>query len=232
MMEQPMLSRRVGAEAFGTFCLVFAGTGAAVVNEVTGGGVTHVGVALTFGLVVMAMVCALGNVSGCHINPAVTFGLCAAGQFDRCLVLPYIGSQCVGALLASGTLRMLFPESRSLGATIPAGSELQSLMLEFLLTLILMFVVLSVSAGDGDERLPSGIVIGGVIGFEALFAGPISGASMNPARSLAPAVVSMHLDQVWIYLVGPIAGALAGVPLCRFIHSSPCGGSGDSGERS
>jgi aquaporin Z len=229
MMEQPMLSRRLGAEAFGTFCLVFAGTGAAVVNEVTGGGVTHVGVALTFGLVVMTMVYALGDVSGCHINPAVTLGLCAAGRCDRCLVLPYIGSQCVGAFLASGTLRMLFPESSTLGATVPAGSDLQSLVLEFLLTLILMFVILSVSAGGGDEKIPGGIVIGGVIGLEALFAGPISGASMNPARSLAPAVVSMHLDEVWIYLVGPIAGAVASVPLCRFIRSSPCCGSGAIG---
>ena len=228
-MEQPMLSRRLGAEACGTFCLVFAGTGAAVVNEVTGGGVTHVGVALTFGLVVMAMIYALGNVSGCHINPAVTFGLCAAGRFDRCLVLPYIGSQCVGAFLASATLRMLFPESNALGATVPTGGDLQSLVLEYMLTLILMFVILSVSAGGDDGSRVGGIVIGGVIGFEALFAGPISGASMNPARSLAPAVVSMHLDHVWIYIVGPIAGALVAVPLWHFVCSPPCGDPGDSG---
>lgn len=226
-MEQRMLSRRLAAEAFGTFCLVFAGTGAAVVNEVTGGGVTHVGVALTFGLVVMAMIYALGNVSGCHINPAVTLGLWAAGRFDRYLVLPYIGSQCVGALVASGMLRMLFPESRTLGVTIPAGSDLQSLVLEFFLTLILMFVILGVSAGGGDAKRLGGIAIGGVVGFEALFAGPISGASMNPARSLAPAVLTMHLDHVWIYIVAPIAGALASVPLCRWMHASPCCGSGD-----
>ena len=225
-MEQRMVSRRLVAEAFGTFCLVFVGTGAAVVNEVTGGGVTHVGVALTFGLVVMAMIYALGNVSGCHINPAVTIGLWAAGRFDRSLVLPSIGSQCVGGLVASGMLRMLFPESRTLGATIPAGSDLQSLVLEFMLTLILMFVILSV-ATVGDAKRLGGIAIGGVIGFEALFAGPISGASMNPARSLAPAVLTMHLEQVWIYIVAPLAGALASVPLCRCIHASPCCGSGD-----
>ena len=225
-MKQPLLSQRLGAEAFGTFCLVFAGTGAAVVNEVTGGGVTHVGVALTFGLVVMAMIYALGNVSGCHINPAVTLGLCAAGRFDRWLALPYIGSQCAGAFLASGTLRMLFPESSTLGATMPAGSDLQSLMLEFLLTLILMFVILSVSASGGDEKLPVGVVIGGVIGLEALFAGPISGASMNPARSLAPAVVSMHLDHVWLYIVAPIVGAFVAGPVWHFIHSSSGSGLG------
>lgn len=223
------MSRRLAAEAFGTFCLVFAGTGAAVVDEVTGGGVTHVGVALTFGLVVMAMVYSLGKVSGCHINPAVTVGLAAAGRFERALVLPYIGGQCLGAFLASGTLRLLFPESVTLGATLPARGDLQSLVLEFILTLILMVVILAVSSGGEEMKPLGGVVIGGVIGLEALFAGPISGASMNPARSLAPAVVAMQLDHVWVYIVAPVAGALASVPLCRCIHSSPCCGSGDIG---
>jgi MIP family channel proteins len=218
MMHQPALSRRLCAEAFGTFCLVFAGTGAAVVDEVTGGGVSHVGVALAFGLVVMAMVYALGNVSGCHINPAVTLGLWAAGRCERSLVLPFIASQCAGALLASGTLRVLFPESGTLGATLPAGSVLQSLVFEFILTLILMVVILSVASGGSEIKQIGGIVIGGVIGLEALFAGPISGASMNPARSFAPAVATMHFDHLWLYIVGPIAGALAGVPLGRFMH--------------
>jgi aquaporin Z len=226
------MSRRLAAEVFGTFCLVFAGTGAAVVEEVTGGGVTHVGVALTFGLVVMAMVYSLGTVSGCHINPAVTVGFAAAGRFERSLVLPYIGGQCLGAFLASGTLRLLFPESATLGATLPARGDLQSLVLEFILTLILMFVILSVSSGGNEMKPLGGVVIGGVIGLEALVAGPISGASMNPARSLAPAVVTMHLGCVWIYLAGPLAGALASVPLCRCIHSSPCCGSGDIGRGS
>lgn len=229
MMDRPMLLRRCVAETFGTFCLVFAGTGAVVVNEVTGGGVTHVGVALTFGLVVMALIYSLGNASGCHINPAVTLGLCAAGRCEWFLALPYIGSQGAGALLASGALRILFPDSSTLGATIPAGSDFQSLALEFVLTLILMFVILSMPFGGSDEKLLAGIAIGGVIGFEALFAGPICGASMNPARSLAPAVVAMDLDHVWIYIVAPIAGALASVPLCRCIHASPCCGSGDIG---
>ena len=229
MTGHPALSSRLCAEAFGTFCLVFAGTGAVIVNEVTGGGVTHVGVALTFGLVVMALVHALGKVSGCHINPAVTLGLCAAGRCERTLVLPYIGSQCVGGFLASGMLRMLFPESRTLGGTIPAGSDFQSFIIEFMLTLILMFVILSMSCGCSEEKLMAGIVIGGVIGLEAMFAGPISGASMNPARSLAPAVVAMRLDHVWLYIVAPVAGALASVPLFRCMHSSSCCGAGDSG---
>jgi len=220
MMEQFMLSRSLCAEAFGTFCLVFAGTGAAVVNEVTAGGVTHVGVALTFGLVVMAMIYGIGKISGCHINPAVTLGLCAAGQCERSQVLPYIGSQCAGALLASGVLKLLFPESSTLGATVPAGSDLQSLVLEFVLTMILMFVILSISSDSRGENILGGIIIGGVVGLEALFAGPISGASMNPARSLAPAVVTMQYGSVWIYLVAPVAGALAAVPLFRLIHSA------------
>lgn len=222
-MRPAALSSRLCAEAFGTFCLVFAGTGAVVIDGVTGGGVTHVGVALTFGLIVMAMIYALGTVSGCHINPAVTIGLAAAGRFDRALVLPSIASQCVGALLASGTLRLLFPESGTLGATIPAGSPLQSFVLEILLTLILMFVILAVSSGGKEQQLFGGLVIGGVVGLEALFAGPVSGASMNPARSLAPAVMSMQLDALWIYLVAPVVGALASVPLwwCIFRGHRP-----------
>jgi len=216
-----MLMRRLGAEAFGAFWLVFAGTGAAVVNEVTDGVVTHVGVALAFGLVVMVLIHSIGNVSGCHINPAVTVGLAAAGRFERSLVPPYVASQCLGAVLASASLRLLFPDSVTLGATIPAGGDLQSLVLEFILTFVLMFVVLTISGGDRDARRLGGIVIGGVIALEALFAGPVSGASMNPARSLAPALVSMQLDAVWIYLVAPTAGALASVPFQRWLHGSP-----------
>jgi MIP family channel proteins len=225
MKRDPRLSCRLVAEAFGTFCLVFAGTGAVVVNEVTGGVVSHVGVALTFGLVVMAMVSALGDVSGCHINPAMTIGLWAARRFDRALVLPYVASQCAGAILASGVLRLLFPGSATLGATLPAGSAGQSLVLEALLTLILMVVVLTVSAAGRQRQLLAGVIVGGVIGLEALFAGPISGASMNPARSLAPAVVALQPGSLWIYLVAPIAGALAGVPLCRCIRPGSCCGS-------
>lgn len=220
---------RLCAEAFGTFCLVFAGTGAVVVNEVTHGGVTHVGVALTFGLIVMVLVYSLGGVSGAHLNPAVTIGLCAAGGFSRPLVLPYVASQCLGAIGASLTLRLLFPESATLGATIPAGSAVQSFVLEAILTLLLMVVVLRMAEASRAEKPFAGLVVGAVIGLEALFAGPISGASMNPARSLGPAIVSMHVGSLWIYLVAPIAGALAGVPLVRLMHVA-AGGESDTQE--
>jgi aquaporin Z len=214
---------RLCAEAFGTFCLVFAGTGAVVVNEVTGGGVTHVGVALTFGLIVMVLVYALGGVSGAQLNPAVTIGLWAAGRFSRPLVLPYVASQCLGAIGASLTLRFLFSESVTLGATLPAGSAVQSFVLEAILTLLLMVVVLRMAEASRAEKPFAGLVVGAVIGLEALFAGPISGASMNPARSLAPALVSMHVGSLWIYLVAPVVGALVAVPLARLMQASARG---------
>ena len=214
-----MRKRMLVAEAFGTFCLVFAGTGAAVVDEVTGGGVTHVGVALTFGLVVMALIYALGDISGCHLNPAVTAGLVAAGRFTARLAVPYVGAQLLGAFLASVVLRFLFPASLTLGATLPVGGVPQSCVLEFLLTLMLMAVILLATVGPREKTMLAGVAIGGVIGLEALFAGPVCGASMNPARSLAPAVVSGHLADVWIYLVGPLAGSLAAVPLAAVLLS-------------
>jgi aquaporin NIP len=213
------LGRRLAAEAFGTFCLIFAGTGAMVVDEVTGGGVSHVGVGLTFGLVVLAMIQSLGDVSGCHINPAVTIGFWAAGRFARGLVAPYVASQVAGAVAASLVLRGLFPTSTRLGATIPAGPAMQSFWLEVLLTLMLMVVILGVCVGSRERGLLAGITIGGVIALEAIFAGPICGASMNPARSLAPAVVSARPDHLWVYLVGPVLGALCGVAVWRTIHA-------------
>lgn len=210
--------RKLAAECFGTFSLVFAGTGAIVINEVSGGAVTHVGVALTFGLIVLAMIYALGDVSGCHLNPAVTLGFFTARRFDRERVVPYIISQTCGALAASGTLRVLFPAHGTLGATLPAGAALQSFVLEFLLTMILMFVILSVSTGAKEKGLLAGVAVGAVIALEALFAGPICGASMNPARSLAPALVALRFDSLWIYLLAPVLGACAGVVVCQFIR--------------
>jgi aquaporin Z len=218
------LHKKFIAESFGTFCLVFAGTGAIVIDDVSGGAVSHVGVALTFGLVVLAMVYAVGDISGAHLNPAVTIGFYVARRFPGALVWPYVASQLVGAFAASGLLRILFPAHATLGATKPAGSGMQSFVLELVLTAILMFVILSVSTGSKERGITAGLVVGAVIGLEAMFAGPISGASMNPVRSLAPAVVSWNLRDVWLYVAAPSLGAMAAVAACRCVREEGCCG--------
>ncbi len=214
--------KKCSAEVLGTFCLVFSGTGAIVINDVSGGTVTHVGVALTFGLVVMSMIYAIGDVSGAHLNPAVTLGFWLARRFPGRAVIPYIVSQVAGAFLASGSMRAMFLSHATLGATKPAGPAFQSFVLEAVLTAMLMFVILAVSSGAKEKGLMAGIAVGGVIGLEALFAGPICGASMNPARSLAPAVVSDNLADLWIYLTAPLLGSAIGVACCRMVHPPGC----------
>lgn len=214
--------KKVAAEFIGTFALVFAGTGAIVINDLTGGTVSHVGVALTFGLVVMAMIYTFGDISGAHLNPAVTLGFVTARRMTLSQGLPYIGGQFAGAITASISLRLLFSNHTTLGATIPAGSAMQSFGLELLLTTLLMLVILNVSAGAKEKGITAGIAIGGVIGLEAMFAGPICGASMNPARSLAPALVSGNFDSLWIYLAAPVAGAILAVPLCVCVREAGC----------
>ncbi|MDB6020305.1 MAG: aqpZ2 2 [Pedosphaera sp.] len=206
------------AEMLGTFALVFAGTGAIVINETTGGTITHVGVALTFGLIVLAMIYTVGDISGAHLNPAVTLGFWAARRFPAASIPPYLASQCAGAFLASGLLRFLFPQNQMLGATQPAGSAMQSFVLEWVLTALLMFVILNVSTGAKEKSITAGIAVGAVIGLEALFAGPICGASMNPARSLAPALVSGHWQNLWIYLAAPVLGACSAVGAFRCVQ--------------
>jgi aquaporin NIP len=209
-------------EFVGTFALVFAGTGAIVINEISGGAVTHVGVAITFGLIVLAMIYTVGDVSGAHLNPAVSLGFYAARRFAGRELVPYIASQCAGAFAASGMLRLLFPQNELLGTTLPTGSATQSFFLELILTTVLMLVILSVSIGAAEKGITAGIVVGAVIALEAMFAGPISGASMNPARSLAPAVVSGHLSSLWLYVVAPLIGGLVGVFGCRLIRENGC----------
>ncbi len=214
--------KKYAAEFIGTFALVFAGTGAIVIDEVSGGGVTHVGVALTFGLIVLAMIYTLGDISGAHLNPAVTTGFWISRRLPAAAVLPYIVSQCAGAIAASLVLHFLFPQNALLGSTQPTGSAAQSFVLEFLLTAILMFVILGVSTGAREKGITAGIVVGSVIGLEAMFAGPICGASMNPARSLAPALVSIHFANLWLYLLAPTLGAIAGVLACRCVREEGC----------
>jgi aquaporin Z len=224
--------KKLGAEFIGTFALVFAGTGAIVIDETTGGAVTHVGIALTFGLIVLAMIYTVGDISGAHLNPAVSLGFLAARRFPFRQVIPYVASQCGGALAASGVLRILFPQNEMLGATIPAGSPIQSFILELILTAILMFAILGVSTGAAEKGITAGIVVGAVIGLEAMFAGPICGASMNPARSLAPAVVSGHFEHLSIYLLAPVAGVFVGVLGCRCVREPGCCSKGCLGEGS
>lgn len=221
MIKVPPM-KKYCAEMLGTFALVFAGTGAIIINETSGGAVTHVGVALTFGLIVLAMIYTVGDISGAHLNPAVTLGFWAARRMPGREVLPYIVSQVMAAFLASGLLRFLFPQNELLGATRPAGPELQSFILEMVLTFFLMLTILNVSTGAKEKGITAGIAVGSVIGLEAMFAGPICGASMNPARSLAPALVSGHPEHLWIYLVAPPLGAFAATLACRCIREKGC----------
>jgi aquaporin NIP len=214
--------KKLAAEFIGTFALVFAGTGAIVIDETTSGAVTHVGIALTFGLIVLAMIYTVGDVSGAHLNPAVSLGFFAARRFPFRQAVPYIASQCGGALAASGLLRVLFPQNEMLGTTAPAGSAGQSFILELVLTAILMFVILGVSTGASEKGITAGIVVGSVIGLEAMFAGPICGASMNPARSFGPALMSAHFQHLWIYLLAPFIGACIAVLCCRCVRESGC----------
>lgn len=209
--------KKLVSEFTGTYFLIFCGTGAIVINQVTGGTVTHAGIAITFGLVVMSLIYGLGDVSGAHFNPAVSIAFTVAKKFRVAHLLPYIISQCAGALAASYTLRFLFPENEMLGATIPAGSDMQSFILEFLLTFFLMLVIMKVAHGSKETGMFAGIAIGSVILLEAMFAGPICGASMNPARSLAPAIASLHMEHLWLYLVAPTLGASSAILLYNYL---------------
>ncbi|PQB04530.1 MIP/aquaporin family protein [Aureitalea marina] len=210
------------AELIGTFGLVFCGTGAMVIDEFTGGTVTHVGIALTFGFIVMGMIYAFGDISGAHINPAVTIAFAYAKKFPWKEVLPYSVAQCTGALLASGLLFWLFPDSSTLGATLPGLGVWKVFVLEILLTFFLMVVIINVSTGAKEIGVIAGLAIGGMVLLEAMFAGPVTGASMNPARSLAPAIWSGNLTDLWIYIAAPIIGALLAVASCRLVKFDGC----------
>jgi MIP family channel proteins len=211
-MLAPPLVRRLAAEVVGTFCLVFAGVGAVAVDDVSGGRIGHGGIAAAFGLVVACMVFAVGHISGAHLNPAVTLGFVAARHFPLREAAPYAAAQIAGALLACLALRGLFGLAGGLGTTHPeyVGS-LGALGLEAGLTAALVVVVLAVATDTRAAGQLAALAIGAAIGLEALVAGPVTGASMNPARSLGPAVVAGDLADLWLYLVGPLAGALIGV---------------------
>jgi len=203
-------------EFAGTFALVLLGTGAVVLDQQFAGIVTHAGVSITWGLAVTALIYAFGNTSGAHINPAVTIAFTVAKRFSVKKLPGYIVSQLTGALLASFVLRLLFPTNQLLGATMPSGTETQSFILELLLTFFLMFVVFIFAHGSKETGKYAAISIGAVVGLEAYFAGPVCGASMNPARSIAPAMVSGHLQHLWIYVIAPILGATLAYPAWKY----------------
>lgn len=208
------------AEGIGTFGLVFAGCGAIMIDQTSGGQVTHVGVSLVFGLIITVMIYSLGHISGAHFNPAVTLGFVLARHFPLRRLAGYWLAQLLGASLAAECLRLLFGNVAHLGATLPAGSggAWQSFGLEALLTFFLMFVIMAMATDTRAVGQAAALAIGATVGLEALFAGPISGASMNPARSLGPALLSWTWTDQWVYLVAPLAGALLGALAYRALR--------------
>jgi len=210
------------SEFIGTFSMIFCGTGAMTINEITGGEVTHVGIAITWGLIVMSMIYAFGETSGAHFNPAVTIAFAYAKKFSWKEVPKYIIAQILGAFVASLILLFLFPTSEFLGATIPTIDVWRAFVLELLLTFFLMVVIINVSTGSKEMGVIAGIAIGAVVLLEAMFAGPITNASMNPARSLAPNIVSGNIQGLWLYIIAPILGALLAVVSCKLIKDDNC----------
>jgi aquaporin NIP len=205
------------AEFLGTYALVFAGTGAIIIDQQSHGAITHVGIAITFGLVVMSMIYTFSDISGAHLNPGVSIAFAVAGRFPVKQLGPYIFSQLAGAIMASLTLKFMFPDNQLLGATMPAGTEIQSFVMEFILTFFLMLVIINVASGSREQGMFAGLAIGGVVALEAMFAGPVCGASMNPARSFSPAIVSGHTEHLWIYIIAPILGAVSAVPVFKLL---------------
>lgn len=218
------------AEGIGTFALVFAGCGAIVANDTFDGALGHTGISLVFGFIVMAMIYSVGNISGAHINPAVTLGFFFAGRLERRLVFPYISSQILGAIAAAVVLRFLYPEHETLGATLPGSTLLRVFVMEVLLSFLLMFVILNVSTGHMEKGIMAGVAVGGTVAMEALIGGAMTGASMNPARSLGPALVSGHLEHLWIYILAPVLGMFLAHPTCRWVQGDDCCSGESDGE--
>lgn len=213
------------SEYIGTFALVFAGTGAIIINDISAGAITNLGIGLVFGLVIMTMIYALGEISGAHFNPAVTFGFWLARKLPSKELFPYFSSQILGAMTASIYLRIIFPFHKSLGSTMPHFvSTSGDFFLEALLTFFLMFVIIHVSQGALEKGLMAGVAIGGMVALEAIFAGPVTGASMNPVRSLAPAIVSGQISFLWIYLTAPFLGAALAVGSSNLIKNQVLAG--------
>jgi len=210
------------AEFVGTFGLVFAGCGAIMVDHLSGGQITHVGVGLVFGLIIAAMVYATGHLSGAHLNPAVTLGFVFARHLPWQRLAGYWGAQLAGALAASLFLRLLFGNVAQVGATVPGGSGRagQAFWLEVVLTFFLMFVIMAVATDTRAVGQAAALAIGATVGLAALFGGPVSGASMNPARSLGPAIASWTWDAQWVYLTAPFLGATIAALVYRWLRAA------------
>lgn len=211
------MRKKLIAEFLGTYFLVFAGTGAIVIDDITKS-LTHVGVALTFGLVVMALIYTFGHVSGAHFNPAVTIGFLIHRDINKMEAINYIVTQIIAGITASVTLLCLFGNVASLGATLPRGSWEQSFIFEFILTFFLMMIILGSAVHGKAVKSFAGVAIGATVGLEAMFAGPICGASMNPARSIGPAIVSGTTHCLWVYIVATILGASCASIIYKILH--------------
>jgi aquaporin NIP len=219
--ERPNLTRRAAAEGIGAFALVFAGCGAIVANAEYGGDLGAVGVSLVFGLVIMAMVYATGHLSGAHLNPAVTLAFSLTRHFPAREATAYIAAQILGAIAAAGLLLAVWPsEPAALGTTLPTVGAGSAVAYEVVLTAFLMFVIMAVATDTRAVGAAAAIAIGGTVGLDALFGGPVTGASMNPARSIGPALASGTTHDLWIYIVAPIAGAALGALAYQLVRGS------------
>jgi len=214
------IARALVAESIGTFALVFAGCGAIMVDAETRA-LGHVGVAITFGLVIMVMIYALGHVSGAHFNPAVTIAFVLSRHFPLSRAVLYLAAQFSGAIVAAALLRASLGDVADVGATLPAGSDGQSFLWEAVLTFFLMLVIMAVATDTRSVGEAAAIAIGGTVGLDAMFGGPVSGASMNPARSLGPALVSGETRALWVYLTAPLVGAALGAIAYQFLRGDP-----------
>ncbi len=228
-LSSPPLARALIAEAIGTFALVFAGCGAIMVNQ-KGGALGQVGVAITFGLVIMVMIYAVGHISGAHFNPAVTFAFALSRHFPRRQVPLYWAAQLAGAVAAAAILRGSLGNIARVGATYPTGSDSQAFLWEAVLTFFLMFVIMAVATDTRSVGEAAAIAIGGTVGLDAMFGGPITGASMNPARSLGPGIVTGDLHAIWIYLLAPIVGAALAAVVYTFLRAEPNGADREASE--
>jgi aquaporin NIP len=228
-LNRPRLARRAAAEALATFALVFAGCGAIVADAVHGGPLGTVGVALTFGLVIMVMVYATGHLSGAHINPAVTLAFTLTRHFPAREAAVYVAAQLAGGAAGALVLLAVWPSAPAdLGTTVPTVGDGSALTYELMLTAILMFVIVAVATDTRAVGAAAAIAIGGAVGLDALFGGPVTGASMNPARSFGPALASGEWSDLWIYFVGPLLGAAVGATASELVRSPGATGPADA----